>query len=199
MVLTGVRVELPWIFHTVKKLPFAFIQSALHTRERFWDYGDQSIANLKDYVEHAGADASKSFFAQFLDPKKPEQRLTEKQLSSEAANMIVAGADTTAVTLTYLIWVVCHPSYSHIRRRLMEEIEPLPIDARVAELYELKYLRNLVHEILRLYGSASGSMPRSPPKGGAIVGGYEVPDWAAVSVQNYSLSKMDEIYADALR
>jgi cytochrome P450 len=199
MVLTGVSVELPWIFNTVKKLPFASVQSVFHTRERFWGYGDQAIANLKQYVEHAGADASKSFFAQFLDPKKQEQKLTDKHLSSEAANMIVAGSDTTAVTLTYLIWVVCHPRYSHVRRRLMEEIEPIPIDTKVAELYELKYLRNLIREILRLYGSASGSMPRVPPRGGAVIGGYEVPDWVSVSAQNYSVSKLDEIYPDAMR
>jgi hypothetical protein len=38
-----------------------------------------------------------------------------------------------------------------------------------------------------------------PPRGGALIGGYEVPDWVSVSVQNYSVSKMDEIYPDAMR
>lgn len=193
------RVELPWLFYTIKTLPFTFIQSIFEVRDRFWIYGNQAVANLKQHVASSGSDASKSFFAQFLDPKKKEQELTDVQISSEAANMIIAGSDTTAVTLTYLVWAVCHPKYRHVRKKLMEEIESVNVDARAADLLELKYLRNVIQEIMRLYGAASGSLPRVPPLGGAVVGGYEVPEWATVSVQNFSTARLEEVYSNALR
>lgn len=115
MVITGLRVEIPWLYQLIKRLSLKAIQEVFAVRDRFYVYGDQAVQNLKEHVEEIGSQKSNSFFAQFLDPRKKEQYLTSAQISSEAANTIVAGSGTSAVTLTYLIWSVLRPRNQEVR------------------------------------------------------------------------------------
>ncbi|OQE12795.1 hypothetical protein PENFLA_c062G09343 [Penicillium flavigenum] len=91
----------------------------------------------------------------------------------EAGNLIVAGSDTTAVTLTYLIWVILsHPS---LRLQIEKELISLGDDYDEADLESLPVLNATITETLRLYGAAPGSLPRTVPEGGVTLSGFYIP------------------------
>jgi len=76
----------------------------------------------------------------------------QSMIRDEILNIMIAGRDTTAGTLTFVIWMLSqHPD---VLRRLREEILSVVGDSRsptLEELREMKYLRAVINETLRLY------------------------------------------------
>jgi cytochrome P450 len=67
--------------------------------------------------------------------------LTDDDIRKEASNFILAGADTTAITLTYLVWAVLK------RPDLQVRIDPAASDEA---LEHLPLLNAVIEETLRL-------------------------------------------------
>ena len=80
------------------------------------------------------------------------QTQDRQMLKDELVNLLVAGRDTTAATLTFAIYMLTqHP---HITKRLREEIATIVgMTGRPTydQIKEMKYLRAFINETLRLY------------------------------------------------
>lgn len=77
--------------------------------------------------------------------------VTEKQLRDELVTMLLAGHDTTALTLTYAVYLLdANPT---ARRRVLEEIDAVCGDRRpdLADVRNLEYVDRVLHETMRLY------------------------------------------------
>lgn len=112
----------------------------------------------------------------------------------EAQNILIAGTDTTVVSLTYLIWVILkHPD---INVKLQAELATLPEGWSIDNLTELPFLNKIVNEALRLWGAGPGSLPRQVPPGGAHLGGHYIPSGFEVSTQAWSLHHNGDIFPD---
>lgn len=125
--------------------------------------------------------------------------LTMKEIRDEAMIYILAGSDTTALTLTYLIWAVCRDE--GIRQTLVNELAGLRGNNSFddAELRRLPYLNQVIDEALRLYASAPAGLPRVVPAGGATLAGYSFPAGTVVSTQAYSMHRIESIFPDPER
>ena len=108
-------------------------------------------------------------------------------VGQEAINITVAGSDTTATTLTYLVYeVLRHPE---IKAKLVEEIEAAPEHPSWERLETMTYLNYVIQETLRVWPAAPASLPRVVPgKDGVLIGGYRVPSGTTVSTQAYTVS-----------
>ncbi|KAI7969201.1 hypothetical protein EIK77_006106 [Talaromyces pinophilus] len=186
MIISGIRAELSTFVKLAGYLPIPPVQNALKLSDRLNTYGRVAIENHKEYINSSAGSNSISFFSRFLDSSRNGD-ISIPQISAEASNLIIAGSDTTAVSLTYLVWAVNRPQNREIKRKLQAEIDSLPLDASLADISELKYLRMVVDESLRLYGAAPGSLPRVCPPGGAKLGDYFIPGGTTVSTQAYNL------------
>jgi cytochrome P450 len=195
MMISGIRSKLGIVFKLGSLLPLKSIQQALGLKQRLEIYGAQAIANHKEHVIENWQAGETSLFGRFLDPKK-NMGLSDYEIADEALNLIVAGSDTTAVSLTYLVWALLRPQNASIQEKLLAEIAPLPLDATAADLNSLKYLKAVINETLRLYGAAPGSQPRVVPPQGATLGGYNFSGGTIVSTQAYSLHRDPDIYSD---
>lgn len=125
-------------------------------------------------------------------------QLPESAISQEASNITIAGTDTTAIVLTYLVWAVLkRPA---VRQKLQAEVaDPnLPPDPTGKELERLPYLNRVIEETLRLYTPISQSLPRTVPVAGATLSGYALPPGMTVSTQAYTFYCDPSVYADAL-
>ena len=58
--------------------------------------------------------------------------ITDKDVQDEAGNLIVAGSDTTAITLTYLVWAVL--KQPALQSRLEEKLYQKSADMNLSEL-----------------------------------------------------------------
>ncbi|KAL1634800.1 hypothetical protein SLS58_010543 [Diplodia intermedia] len=126
--------------------------------------------------------------------------ISDVVLAREARSFIIAGSDTTAVSLTFLVW--CVLARPRLHERLVEELrgekeamgggdEAAFVEER---LERLPVLNAVIRETLRLYGAAPGSLPRTTPPGGASVAGVWLPDSVVVSTQAWSLHRNEAIW-----
>ncbi|KAK4502068.1 hypothetical protein PRZ48_007879 [Zasmidium cellare] len=182
------------IFALGPYLPFVpFFHNIAVARERVFTVQQKRYARFMELVQADDGAKSKSIFGALVK-KSGESELTPMDLIVEAQSFITAGTDTTAVTLTYLIWAVCRDE--EIKLRLLRELESLPAGFKSSDVKALPYLNNVIGEALRCYGAAPGSLPRVVPPAGATLAGHTIPGDAIVSTQSYSLHRDESIFAD---
>lgn len=197
VMISGICIELGFLANLASILPIASIQHALATPLRVNAYGHQAIQNLRNHSTspEAGKEGSVCIFSKMIDETK-NSGLSDYEIEHEAANLIVAGSDTTANSLTYLVWVLLHPKHREIRNKLEAEFDSLPPDPTSAQLATLPYFNAVLKESLRLYCAAPGSLPRIVPAGGAMLAGYHFPGGATVSTHAYTLHRDSRIFHD---
>ena len=75
-----------------------------------------------------------------------------KMLKDETLNILLAGRDTTACTLTFSVFALAeHPA---VLKRLRKEVLDVVGPARrptYEDIREMKYMRAFINEVLRLY------------------------------------------------
>ncbi|KAI0480052.1 cytochrome P450 [Xylariaceae sp. FL0804] len=209
MVSIGLGAELPWLYAALRRLPIARVRAVVRAGEVMFEHSARAVRILR---ERGGA---ANLFGQVLAkadaaPSSPdgggvggdeEGGISELTMRVEVANLMVAGTDTTAVTLTYLTWAVLRRPA--LQRRLEAEVARLDLDRDGglgdAELEaRLPLLNSVIAETLRLYGAAPGSLPRVVPDGGATLGGHFVPAGTVASTQAYTMHRDAELFPNPL-
>ncbi|PSR97613.1 cytochrome protein [Coniella lustricola] len=123
-----------------------------------------------------------------------QEELTLRELIDSAQVYIIAGSDTTALALTYLVWQVC--CSPEIRDRLVQELQQVPDEYHDDDLQHLAYLQQVIEETLRVYSPAPSALPRIVPQGGSTLAGQYLPGGAIVSTQAFSLHRNPDIFPD---
>lgn len=156
-------------------------------------YAEESLTRHQRLVDNDRTNTLPTLFTKLFKGQE-EETLPFNEIRDEAMIYIVAGSDTTAVTLTYLTFAVCrHPD---VKRQLVAELEKLPAQYDDTDLQKLAYLNQVIDETLRLYTAAPSGLPRVVPPGGANLGGHWIPGGAIVCTQAYSLHRNPEIFPE---
>jgi len=124
--------------------------------------------------------------------KRGEQ--SDRQLRDELMTMLLAGHDTTALTLTYTWFLLSeHPE---VETRLHEEVDEIVGDDRpsIEHVREFEYLDWVINEAMRLYPPvyAIFRTPTAPVE----LGGYEVPPSANIMLSQWAVHRSDRHWAD---
>jgi len=162
---------------------------------------DRCLRNVVDYGITAASRARNGALQRYniisgmIEASQAEgMNMTDSDLGSQASALIVAGSGTTAVTLTYAVWaILSHPT---VRTRLEEEVYGIPNDYNDTILEKLPYLKAVITETLRLYGSAPGALPRTTPSKGIEILGKYIPPGVTLATQSYSIHRDPSIFPD---
>ncbi|KAI3575820.1 cytochrome P450 oxidoreductase [Fusarium oxysporum f. sp. albedinis] len=130
---------------------------------------------------------SDDFLAKILarHEESPESFSMDEVLDSCAMNLI-AGSDTTAISLTAIVWfLIKNPQTlcqlrEEIDAKMGEQEEPRPLPFK--ETQTMPYLQAVIKEAIRLHSPAGISMARIVPEGGATIVGHYLPEGTAVGV-----------------
>ncbi|PYI16250.1 cytochrome P450 CYP684A2 [Aspergillus japonicus CBS 114.51] len=194
--LTGIiRTTFPTMFKLAATLPLPYFRETVKAVNRLESYAVASIGRYYGMLKQNPKDPKPTLFTKLYDAG--ENGLSEKEIIAEARTFIVAGSDTTAVTLTYLIHAVCQNP--QIRDTLVAEVAQLPADFTDRDLRGLPYLNRVILESLRLYSAVPSALRRAVPAGGAHLAGYSLPAGVTVGTQSYSLHRDEKIFPDAER
>lgn len=181
------RTAFPKILALAAYLPLIpFFNDIAQSRQRILAVQQKRVARYLELVEAGTSERSKTLFGALVK-KEITADLSPMDLTIEVQSYITAGTDTTAVTLTYLVWAVCQDR--DIQDTLVRELQSLPESLTHAHTRELPYLDRVIDEALRCYGAAPGALPRDVPATGAILAGHHIPAGVVVSTQAYSLHR----------
>lgn len=153
-------------------------------------YGQSLLDNSR-----SNSESSRNIFSGLVHAsEKDGATFSDLDVAIEAGNLIVAGSDTTAVTLTYLIWAIL--SRPKLHAQLKTELATLRANWEEGDLETLSLLNATITETLRLYGAAPGALPRSVPEGGVTFSGYYIPAEVTVSTQSWTLHRDPLLFPD---
>jgi cytochrome P450 len=187
------RAEIFPLYMLARWIPVKKIQSVIRADEVVVEHGRRAVQNMRN-----ASGGPQNLFGQMLAMADSQDKaaITESDVGDEAGNLIVAGSDTTAVTLTYLVWAVL--KQPELRQELEEEVAGLSDGLTFDELSNAPLLNSVIEETLRLYGAAPGALPRVVPPNGVDMLGHSLPGGTVVSTQAYTIHRDATIFPNPL-
>lgn len=184
---------MPWVTKLMKHLPLQAGKTMKTAVTTMYKAAADGIAIHQKMVEENGAENVKqTFFTTLFKAQENGTNISHKQLISDGQSFIIAGSDTTANTLTYLVWVL---SKNHaLRDELVAELRALPSDYVDADLRKCDLLNRIIKETLRLHTVVPEGMPRIVPPSGANLCGFHLDAGTVVSSQSYTMHRDPAVY-----
>ncbi|KAK3936112.1 cytochrome P450 [Diplogelasinospora grovesii] len=176
--------------------PWHAMNRAAEAGRNIRSYAMQSLERYRRLVESGEKEVKQTLFTKVFKAEE-EETMKFNEIVANAQTYIVAGSDTTAHSLTYLLWSVCKDPT--IQDRLVQEVQQLPDDDNSLvdhDLWDLPYLNRVIDETLRLYTAAPAGLPRLVPPEGDTLDGYWFKGGTVVATQAYSLHRDPEIYPE---
>ncbi|OLY77651.1 Averantin hydroxylase [Smittium mucronatum] len=172
----------------IMKVAMAVIPSLSVNETKLRKFCLEAINKRRQLIKTNKIDANQVDILQMLitatntSNKKP---LTDDELIAEMVTMVIAGVDTTSITMTWL--TTFYMLYPQIYKRVVDEIRTnFPdknhkiTDKEARE--KLPYFIATVYETLRLRGSVGASLNRDVPKEGVELSGYYIPGGTVVGM-----------------
>jgi cytochrome P450 len=122
--------------------------------------------------------------------------MDDRQLRDELVTMFVAGNETLAITMTWLLYML--DTHAEVDRKVQRELDEVLGDRppTAADLPALDYSRRVIQETMRLY-PPSWFIPRMAEQAD-VIGGYAIPARATVAVSQYALHHDPSVWESPL-
>ncbi|KAF4476595.1 Cytochrome P450 monooxygenase cypX [Colletotrichum fructicola Nara gc5] len=189
---SGLTAELPLIKTVGRLIPHPWCRTAFRGWDYVLDYASRAVENSKKRTQMG----ERNIFGTILAGAEKGEILTEFDIKNEAGNFTVAATDTTAVTLSYLIYAVL--SRPKLQAEIEAEVSTLPDNFTDADVETLPLLNATISETNRLFAAAQGAFPRRAPSGGLNLEGYMIPEKTTVSAQSYTMHRKEDLFPNAL-
>ncbi|KIM92531.1 hypothetical protein OIDMADRAFT_107109 [Oidiodendron maius Zn] len=174
-------------------LPLPIIKTAATAARNIRVYSLEYVRRYSQLLDENPDRVQQTLFTKLFQAGE-EGKLTFDEIVNDSLSYILGGSDSTALSLTYLIWYVCRDP--EIQTALVKELRTLPSDFTESDLRELPYLGHVIDETLRLYAAAPSGLPREVPCGGAEISGYWLNEGITVCSQAYSMHRDPKIFPD---
>jgi len=187
----GIMVEMP-LLRLLRFIPVNAIQEMFNANEFILKGAGRAVEMARSRTGES------NIFAKIIEDceKEGEGHIDDMDVRIEAMNIIIAGTDTTGVTLTYLTWAVLQQP--QLQSALEVETASLGENFTENDLINLPLLNATIEETLRLYGAAPSSLPRVVPQGGTRFAGHYIPQGVTVDTQAYTFHRDPLIWTDPL-
>ncbi|OWP00859.1 hypothetical protein B2J93_2552 [Marssonina coronariae] len=127
------------------------------------------------------------------------ERMTKMDLITMCQSNIGAGSDTTAITLSSILYHLLR--YPQTYTRLQEEIDQAAKEGRISDPVtfkeaqnELPYLQAVMKEALRIHPATGLPMQRVVPAEGTIIAGYSIPGGSSVGINSWVAHRNQSVY-----
>ncbi|UPL02936.1 hypothetical protein LCI18_013870 [Fusarium solani-melongenae] len=186
--LIGLQTTFSWLIPLIPILPFKKLKDSHYGLQRVFKYAQNRVnAFLNEETPKPG-----TLMEAYLDGGKPKPPYSAWYIALSGHGFIVAGSESTSITLTYVIWLLIkHPD---IQRRLRDEIKSAPEGYTGADLASLPLLDAVLKETLRIYPPAPSPMPRVVPPGGAEFEGVQYPPNTVIAAQPYTIHRDEGLF-----
>ncbi|WYZ38043.1 hypothetical protein EsH8_II_001549 [Colletotrichum jinshuiense] len=146
-------------------------------------HAELTAAKLKRRLQQTKA--KKDFMSYILE--NPQASLNNADLARMASAFIVAGSGTTATALSGITFYLCSnpEKYEKLMREIRDTFEDEG-EITMTSTGDLRYLKAVIEEGLRVYPPSPSTLPRFVPSAGEEIDGKWVPGGTAVGVHQLS-------------
>lgn len=129
-------------------------------------------------------------------PREQVIQSNRLEMASEMLDHVLAGFDTSSITLTWLTWELSRAPNAQWQIRLREEIASLQGSKDAKQIDQLPVLNACLMETLRMHAAIPGNQPRMTPPSATLGPFSNLPAGIRVQSQAWSLHRNPEIYPD---
>ncbi|PVI02264.1 cytochrome P450 [Periconia macrospinosa] len=185
--IIGRFTPVPWLVTILSSIP-----GANGDFKRLESYAEDSIMKLSK-MNSGGDDIMSKLIDAARSTTNPE-KIDMYYLGGDAMTVIIAGSDTVAIAMTFLLYhLALIPG--HISK-LREELKGVNITDNRA-LQTLKHLNAMINETLRLFPPVpTGPLRQTPPEG-LQIGENFIPGNVAISTPLYIIGRLESSYERA--
>lgn len=192
--INGVLGCIPALIQYARWIPDPFFQKGLSGRLGVNGIG---IARVDARLNSREKDDRVDLLARLMEGRDDSGKsLGRDELISEALTQLVAGSDTTANSIIAIIyWVLKTP---RVLIQLQQELDSAIPDGtdipEFTQIKDLKYLRAVINESLRIHSTSSIGLVRLVPQGpGVDLCGYHFPAGTNLSVPTFTMHHSREV------
>jgi cytochrome P450 family 628 len=173
----------PWLLYLLTKMP-----KSLNPQGKFVRFSEQVFEERRK-MKPEEPDVMSHLLAadQFFDKPTEERHL----LIGDSRVLIVAGSDTTAAALTYVMYHVARDE--SVAQKLRAELANNNLNddsvRNPTVLQSLPYLNAVINESLRLHPPLPGGVFRDTPPDGIKVGSHVIPGNITIRTPVYSIQR----------
>ncbi|KAJ2612609.1 hypothetical protein H4S08_002618 [Coemansia sp. RSA 1365] len=181
--LCGLRL----IFRDVKAFPAGlFTKKLVKDVDEFVAFSNAATDKRKDELSSGLIEKPKDILQAMIDAEDPNSKIkmTRSQITAENIAFLLAGTDTTSLTLSWTIHYLL--LYPHIYQKAVSEVRSRFPRHHLITYSEgkaqLPYIEACIYESLRIRAVSGATLPRVVPKGGATFQGYFLPGGTQINV-----------------
>jgi cytochrome P450 len=136
------------------------------------------------------------FLTTAKDPNTNQPAWSRDDLLSECHLLIIAGSDTTAVTMCGLFFFLTHNPriYDKLANEIRTTFKSLDEVVHGPQLHSCTYLRAVIQESLRMSPAGPSELPRVILKGGMTVDGFFYPEGTIVGTPQWALYRNEDFF-----
>ncbi|CAK1362633.1 unnamed protein product [Cercospora beticola] len=117
--------------------------------------------------------------------------MTLDEMKVNASFLILAGAETTATTLSGATYLLCkNPG---VLQKVTQEVRTTfasSDEINLATVGQLTYMHHVLLEAMRMYPPVADGLPRVPPRGGAAVCGRWYPEGISIHANHFAINRL---------
>jgi cytochrome P450 len=117
-------------------------------------------------------------------------------MASEMLDHVLAGFDTSSITLTWLAWELSRAPNALWQLKLREEISGLQGSKDAKQIDQLPILHACLMETLRIHAAIPGNQPRMTPPSASLGSLTSLPAGIRVQSQAWSLHRNPDVYPE---
>lgn len=172
---------------------FAFVEDSVAERSK----AEQALQNQEDEKMEGRKDMFHYLF-QAKDSNTGAPAYTRHELIAEAKLLIIAGSDTTAVTVCGLFFYITRNFrvYSKLTNEIRTTFKSIDEIRGGSTLSSCQYLRACIDEALRMCPAGTSDLPRVVLPGGVNVDGEIIPEGVQIGTAGWSLQYHEEYILD---
>jgi cytochrome P450 len=136
------------------------------------------------------------FLSTAKNPDTDQPAWPRDDLLSECHLLIVAGSDTTAVTMCGLFFFLSHNPriYDKLANEIRTTFKSLDDVVHGPQLHSCTYLRAVIQESLRMAPAGPSELPRVLLKGGMTIDGFFYPEGTVVGTPQWALYRNEDFF-----
>ncbi|KAI8325718.1 cytochrome P450 [Martensiomyces pterosporus] len=186
------------IFPPIAVWPFKYlISTQLNNIRQCTEFGQRTVMERKKDLE-SGGEKPRDVLQSFIDSEDPASRtrMSADQIAAENRTMLLAGTETSALTLTWTLHLLMlHPV---LRQRAVDEIRSQFGPEQTITYAEAKaclpFTEACIYESLRLRPVSGQHFTRDVPAGGATFQGHDIPEGFTVGLNFAGHCKNPDIW-----
>ena len=158
----------------------------------------------KGDTEAAAADdiQTQSFLKKLIMTRdKNPEKVTDYHLFLMAQSNVTAGSDTTAISLSSIMWHLIQ--YPDVLAKLRAEIDKFTAQGRLSanvtfkESQDMPYFQAVMKEAMRMHSATGLPLWRVIPKGGAEISGRFFPEGTVVGMNTWVAHHNEQVFPEA--